>query len=154
MTVTPDLHDKLFNSIMERERIDPTLSSLSKEERAWWTANLLEYDISQNGFSGYLTNSSSDHYYESIEGLRLIGAVEEREIVLSFVAVAFGDDGPPANQNERWERMTWIDSYAPAETIARLDELEEQFRKVEDIFTLREKYAEAHGLLKLFQQDN
>jgi len=78
------------------------ISGLSVENQNYFAAFLLEGEVYNGGFHQYFGNSSADFYPYALRGLKEIGVLECRDIVIAAKEVLFGESDVPATQPARW----------------------------------------------------
>ncbi len=150
---------ELWVSLVKRSSSDPTLESMSFEERTYFTVCLLEGEIHNGGFDQFFTNSSGNHFPETVAGLREIGAHRSLKIVDDAARLIFGESGPPRERMLRWDRMKQFtegsdQSGSKAEALSQLDHLDKQFCNDEDgLHNLLEAFAKRHELIKPFEKE-
>lgn len=153
---TYDPVHELWKSLVERCSSEPSLRDWSDQERNYFSVYLLEGEIYNGGFDQYFHNSSGDYYRYALSGLEEIGASYSLTILREATELLFGNDGPSADQADRWRMME--QKHRRFERLAmkpewsvRLEELDRRFCKDPDqLGDLLNAYAEEHRLISPF----
>lgn len=146
---------ELWKSLVKKSSNEPNLSTLTPEERVYFSVCLLEGEVYNGGFDQYFSNSSGRYYKDAIFGLSEIGAYNSLEIAQKASSVFFGKSLPPEDRTERWDIMKkarrWY--FLPAKREALINELDKAFYEDPDnLLDLLTAYAEAHNLTRPFEK--
>lgn len=112
--------------------------TLTEKERIVLHMHLLDAEVSNGGFNQYFSNYSGDYALDTVESLRLIGAIKTLALLIQALDV-FGPNPP---SNERMARCEQIDAL-PETSLAKWRELDQEFFAFnEDLINLALNYVE------------
>ena len=103
---TYDRYSKMGEFVTDKE-IKQGYESLTSAERIIYQVWVLEEEVDNGGFYQYFFSSAGDHALETLDTLRLIGAVNATHLLEQAIQV-FGNTPFPSNREERLERMDEI----------------------------------------------
>lgn len=85
--------------------------SLTRPERVWYNVQVLLGSVENGGLASYFCESTVEHLFETIEDLRLLGAMDIIHL-LKKMSSLFPNGTPSMDINERMEIMDdWDESY-------------------------------------------
>lgn len=138
ITDTVELWARLRDHVFEKETggLD-----LTDAEHVFDRVSSLEAEVNNGGFDQYFFNSAGAGARHVVAALDEIGAPATAEIVRQAVVV-FGDVGPSADREERWDQMDQL----PDTAQERLDTLDGEFYACDEaLLELVVDYARAHA---------
>jgi hypothetical protein len=140
----PDPGTLHWRWLVDQVELSPSgFADLSRENRHYFAACLLEGEVYNGGFDQYFHSSAADYCADALHALEEIGAAECRRILLAAKEVAFGTGDLPASQKAR---ARLLKKMGPTQEQA-LEEFDRSFGQAAGV--LREsmvQYALKHGL--------
>jgi hypothetical protein len=103
------------------------LSALSNPQKVFYFNQELEREINNGGFDQYFHNTSGNYANDTIETLKLIGAIKTAKILQAAIEI-FPDKKVPVNRNLRQNVMEDIEDTNKE----HWNKLDQQFFKYED----------------------
>ncbi|GKS87028.1 MULTISPECIES: DMP19 family protein [unclassified Acidovorax] len=126
--------------------------SLSHGDQLYYLLSVLSGEVHNGGFDQFFSNSSGNHYRETVDALKEIGDTVALDLLLQAKAAVFGDAPVPANRVARFDLMRTASEDHPEYEIANqaLDGLDRRFwRHAEQFGAQLENLAESHQLYKM-----
>ncbi len=93
-----ELYDKVFNKL---EGFD----GLTKEEKTYYSVNILSSEVYNGGFVQYFDNTSGSEYKFAEHGLIQLGAQNSLKLLREAKNILFGLNTIPKDQEQRWKLM-------------------------------------------------
>ncbi len=138
--------DTINNSIIEIDNFlgelceyGDKLERLSEPQKMFYINQNLEREVNNGGFNQYFLNSSGDYAHETLQSLKLIGAVKTAEILRQAIS-KFPQGKVPKSRETRQEVIDKIDP--STEIWEQLDQ--EFFRYQENLNELNIAYIKKH----------
>ena len=125
------------------------LDRLLPSERIYFLAHVLSGEVHNGGFDQFFSNSSGDHYLDTVAALTELGAHCSLELLLEAKRALFDQANVPTDRAHRSTLMVTFDEDHEAyeTTQAKLDGLDTRFCKDPDqLGTLLERWAVTHHL--------
>ncbi len=144
-----DPHRELWKSLVTRvHKSDSGFQGLSADERLYYAIGVLEGEVYNGGFDQFFWNSSGGYFRETISGLEILGAYQALELLSKAKQVAFSEEQPPANWEERRALLRAREDKRREEA---LDALDKAFWKDPDKLSERlTRFATERGLTAPF----
>jgi hypothetical protein len=131
-----ELVDKVYKQ-------DVGFSTLSDNEKLYYSVNVLSGEVYNGGFEQYFNNTSAEYYRNAEHGLVQLGATSSLKLLRQAKEQLFGSNQVPKCQTERWELIRKLNR--PTD----LDSLDTEFYKDQDELDKKlESFALESGLVK------
>lgn len=122
---------------------------LPSAERLYYLVNVLSGEVHNGGLDQFFTNSSGEHYAETVAALEEVGARQSLSLLLRAKAILFSDHVVPVDRTTRCEMMPTWDEERPGYDAAHeaLNTLDKHFYADPDnLGQILENLAKTHGL--------
>ena len=121
---------KYWSSLISRVYGDDGgFGSLQHGDRLYYLINVLTGEVHNGGFDQFFSNSSGDHYAETVEALSEVGDQSTLRLLREAKSALFTQDEVPANRIARFELMATSSKEHPRYESAwkALEELDTRF---------------------------
>jgi len=144
-----DPYRELWQSLVLRvHKTEAGFSGLSADEKLYYAVGVLDGEVHNGGFDQFFWNSSGGFFREAVSGLEVIGAYQALDLLLKAKQIAFPDEQPPVDCEER--RVS-LRSREAASRDSALDVLDHAFWKDPDgLGTKFTRFAVDRGLVTPF----
>lgn len=100
-----DPYRELWKALVSEAQADPSLTLFSPAKRHYFTVGLLQGEVYNGGLDQFFSNNSGAYYADAVAGLQVLEAEQALTIVKDAANLLFGEQQPPADQQERWDAM-------------------------------------------------
>lgn len=138
---------------------DAGFDGISATERVYYLGCVLNGEVYNGGLHQFYSNSSGEHYSETLDALQQLGAVHSRRILVRSCELLFpGVDTPPRDRDERFRVLPWwpkSPSDPPALWAEELDRLDKEYWTDPDgLGAMLTRFGIEHGLFTEPPPDN
>lgn len=142
---------RYWSALVDRVYKGEGFDALPHGDRLYYLLNVLSGEVHNGGFDQFFTNSSGNHYQETVDALRDVGDAVALDLLLQAKAAAFGDADVPADRVARYAliRTASEDQHGYEAASEALDALDRRFwAHAEQFGVFLNKVVEAHQLYK------
>jgi hypothetical protein len=148
---------ELWTSLVQRvHQTEAGYEGLTHEERVYWCARILEGEVYNGGFHQFFTNSSGEHFEDTINALLELRAFESLKLLRAAADLLFEDGMVSTDRAVRNSSIKDFpkEGYKETEWCIQLDQLDKAYwAKPDSLGEKLDRYAEEHEILAPFKQE-